>query len=246
MPPKSIKKMKPVVEPVIESVIEPVIEPVVEQVIEPVTEPVIEPVVEPVIEPVVEQVVEPVVESWRNSSTPLINITETHVQTPTTEAPVKSILDYDQDFYRHLDKTHFIQYSVDDLLKILSVRGYDNKNPALWAGARRLMQQLNCEQIIKEKKPSKKQPPPYIRNAPFREQRQEAQKEHKQEVREQRQERKEKKSHHVSERPFQKNNERPSQQPIERSSYQMSERSFSGFTRNKTKYNRNKNSEETL
>ena len=100
------------------------------------------------------------------------------------------VLDYDQEFYRHLDRTNLRQYSIDDLLRILSVRGYDNKNPALWAGARRLMQQLSCEQIVKEKKFIKKQPPPYIRDAPFRERRHEIQKEYKQDVQEQRQERK--------------------------------------------------------
>jgi hypothetical protein len=181
-------------------------------------------------------------ESWRNTTTidqPVVNTQQstptdqlfvnTQQSTPTdqpvvttqqstsTDQPVNKVgvLDYDQDFYRHLDKTSLSQFSIDDLLRVLSVRGYDNKNPALWAGARRLMQQLSCEQIAKEKKQ-----PPYIRNAPFREQRHENQKEKRQEVQEQRQERKQVRE----KREYTQDNDTKQNQ---------------GFRRDKSKYNRN-------
>jgi len=199
--------------------------------------------------------------SWRNNTTNQLEQTTQfeHVNTQNvntksaTRSITTSVLEYDQDFYRHLDKTNLNQYTIDDLLRVLSVRGYDNKNPALWAGARRLMQQLSCEQIENDKT-SKKVPPPYIRNAPFREQRHEIQKEKRQEVYEQRQQLKEKRNYNND------NVEQHSKFPHNTSTYdnpkfhrntpvhddadtQKFHRNVSNdnsrFPRNKSKYNRN-------
>ena len=169
-------------------------------------------------------------------------------QTKIVEQPVvkSSVLEYDQDLYRHLDKTSLNQYSIDDLLRVLSVRGYDNKNPALWAGARRLMQQLSCEQIEKEKKPNKK-PPPYIRDAPFREQRHEAKKEQRQEIKEQRHEAKERRENSYRGKKYEHNSDSQSNievlntesKPFNKSYTRQYSNAESRQYRDKSKYNRN-------
>jgi hypothetical protein len=164
MPPKSSKKTKQDVVEETKPVIEEV-KPIVEEV-KPIAEEVIKQVeeVKLVVEDETKDFSVDETISWRE-------LTETEQVKEIKEVKTPSVLDYDPDFYRRLDKTSLSQYTTDDLLRIVSVRGFDNKNPAQWSGARRFMLQLNCEQVPKIKKQQNKQPPPYIKNAPFREQR---------------------------------------------------------------------------
>lgn len=66
------------------------------------------------------------------------------VQKPTTEVN-KSISEFDYDDIRKFDSMNTAKVDSLMMLKILIVRGKDNHNPAQWAGAQRLLKQLNCE-----------------------------------------------------------------------------------------------------
>lgn len=64
---------------------------------------------------------------------------------PVPEEKKKSIIDFDQDEIKNLDTGIIKTTDNMTMLKILIVRGKNEHNPALWAGAQRLLRQLNCE-----------------------------------------------------------------------------------------------------
>ena len=73
----------------------------------------------------------------------------------TEESKPVSVTDFDMDEFRATHLTRFRDVDLVVLLKSLIVLGYDQKNPALWAGARRLLQQLCCEHIPRTERTEK-------------------------------------------------------------------------------------------
>lgn len=63
----------------------------------------------------------------------------------TTNVQTKSIIEFEPSEVRNQDTGSIKLIDNMTLLKILIVRGKDEHNPALWAGAQRLLKQLNCE-----------------------------------------------------------------------------------------------------
>lgn len=73
--------------------------------------------------------------------------TVTNWASDTTVAPTltkKDIVKLDQEDAEKLNKQTVENTSINDLLRVLIKRGYDNSNPALAKGSERLLLQLNC------------------------------------------------------------------------------------------------------
>lgn len=59
--------------------------------------------------------------------------------------PPKSITEFDYDEIRKIDVGSIKKFDNITLMKILVVRGRDEKNPAIWQAMQRLLKQVNCE-----------------------------------------------------------------------------------------------------
>lgn len=57
----------------------------------------------------------------------------------------KSITEFDYDEIRKTDVGSIKKFDNITLMKILVVRGHDEKNPAIWQAMQRLLKQVNCE-----------------------------------------------------------------------------------------------------
>ena len=58
-----------------------------------------------------------------------------------------SVADFDRDTVRELESKNVSELNIDDLLKILIVRGEDQKNPVVSGGCERLLKQINRERV---------------------------------------------------------------------------------------------------